>query len=523
MPWPKRPIPRESILCPALLALALTGYYFAWLAPRNYTLVILTWDAFRDIIAARHLLAGGAAWADPVIKDFWFWYPPTNAALFSALHSLTGIDLYRLYALSPAILNIAFSPAFYLVCLRLFDRSHAVAFWTTLGLALMPWPVTYVFAFPTVMAHAAAPALLILWAYIGWLKRPRLKLFVTLSAATGLMGLYHPPTCVLLVSSIAFHRLLARDAKHLLILIALAGAISSPYWLVQLSEPVLNPVPIRYVAPAMLRPEVALPGFGTWPGLAVLAFGAWGGIRLFRQIRKPAVGFLLLFFALMLAGQAPALLDAWLRSSAPEWHERFGEWVPLFVPHEFQLYSQITLAWIAGFGIKAFIEQRTSWKPLAFWGAVLIALIGLGDGLYRFAERSQAFCEPYRLQGEWIAPVSFINEHINHNEVICAPDDHVSFFITGLRSGAKSLASFESHLNPRADYHARAAARKAIMQDGDEAQTREAIARYEVRYILAWSKKTSRERITLFQTWFKTVYNDGTVYLFDARSAAPGS
>ncbi|MDP8245576.1 MAG: hypothetical protein P9L94_15945, partial [Candidatus Hinthialibacter antarcticus] len=79
---------RPSVLYPTLLALILSAFYGGYLAPHNQMFTVLTWDAFRDIITAQHIRAGGAVWADPVLDGYWFWYPPTNAILFSTISSL---------------------------------------------------------------------------------------------------------------------------------------------------------------------------------------------------------------------------------------------------------------------------------------------------------------------------------------------------------------------------------------------------------------------------------------------------
>lgn len=494
---------------PAALGALLTAYYWGWLAPYNYRFVILTWDAFRDVIASRRLLAGASPLADPLIEGEWFWYPPLNAGLFSALSALTRIDLLHLYAISPALLNWLFAPAFYMLALQLFDRRHAIAFIAALSLLGLPWAVTYVFAFPTVMAHAAGPALLVMAVYVRWLERRDRSLWLAVTGA-GLMGLYHPPTCILLTAAIAGH-LIFVDRRKAALAVGLIALISAPYWVVQIARPVLNPVPIRYISPAMLRWEVALPGFG-W-GLIAFAFMLAPAVPiLWRRRGEGPAQFVFVLMAVSLIGQIPAYLVTALEPSYPALAAK----IPVFVPHEFQLYWQISLVLAAGWGICAWFSRETPLAryPAGYWLVSLLLAAALAHWMILFPYRAQAFCEPYRLRGEWKGVVETMNERLGVHDVVCAPDDHVSFFVTALHTHAKCLASFESHLNPHADYHARAAARDAIMRTGDWSEAEQALQRFDVRYILAWAQKTSPERIDMFKAHCETVYDDGAVYLF---------
>lgn len=501
-----------------LLALTLILFYLGWLAPRNLRVPMLTWDAFRDIITAQHLLAGGAWWADPVLKGYWFWYPPTHAAMMAALHWLTGVDLFRLYSLSPVLFNGLTPIALYLMACRLSNGNRWAALAAAFALAGMPWFVTYVLAFPTVMAHAVGPALIIVWLY--WKMRESISYsnWILLGASLGALGLYHPPTFLILFLSILMDAILAwrkepQRRRHWGVLFAIAWLVSLPYWLVQFAGPVRNPIPMEYVSPAMTHWEFVLPGVIGWPGVAIwaqsipyLAIAAVGLIALWRRRHEAVPRWVLIFLPITLAGQSLGYARLWL-----------GDWVPVLVAHEFQLYFQLTLALCIGVGIDAI--YRWGWTARK---TAMIALVALFAGytavlLWMAPQRCQAFCEPYLLREEWRRPVVALFEHTQVGDVLCSPDDHVAFFIPAVRSGRKSIVLFESHLNPRADYHARAAARDLIIHSGGIEEVALACKRYQVDFILASRRLMPPERIDFFLRHFETVFDDGNVYLFSVQ------
>ena len=491
-------------------------FYGGYLAPRNLTFTILTWDAFRDVITAQHLRTGGALWADPVLDGYWFWYPPTNAVIFSTLSSVFNIDLFTLYALSPSLFNWLFAAAFFLFCRRLFDGDDAFAFWTTLGLASLPWVVTYVIAFPTVMAHAAGLAMFIFYLYLRWLGWQPLGT-VWISVLVGLLALYHPPTAIILLLCFVLHRLCQRDLRGALLVVAIGLIVSSPYWIVQLSGPVLNPDPARYISPAMMQPAMVFPGFSPMMSSVFFCLAGIGAFTIKQRWRDPGAQLVAVLLIVGLTGQSPAYLLRLLETCAPVFYQQYGGVVPVVVPHEFQLYSQIALLVVAGMGLKTLWQSPALSKPMLRYTAAVLLVAWLGAMYVPLAKRSQAYCEPYRMQGEWAALVKFINEGpgvINGDAVICAPEDEVSFFVTGLRTGRKSLATFASHMNPRADSSVRRAARMTIMHTRQTEDILRECRQYNIAFILAWRKKTSPERIELFQKSFETVYNDGNVYLF---------
>ncbi|MDP8245341.1 MAG: hypothetical protein P9L94_14750, partial [Candidatus Hinthialibacter antarcticus] len=468
------------------------------------------------IITAQHIRAGGAVWADPVLDGYWFWYPPTNAILFSTISSLLHIDLFALYALSPSLLNWLFAAAFYCFVKQLFDGDHAFAFWTTLGLASLPWVVTYVIAFPTVMAHAAGLGMLVLYLYQRWTDwQPYGTLFA--SVFVGMMGLYHPPTAIILLLCLTLHRLWQRDLRGALFVVCIGLFLSSPYWIVQISSPVLNPDPIRYISPAMMQKSVVFPGFSPLMSSVFFLLVGVGAFVVKQRWRSLRMRLVMVLLGVSLLGQAPAYLLKILEIYAPALYQQYGHAVPVVVPHEFQLYSQVALLMIAGLGLKALWQSSALLKPVVRYAVLLCLVAWLGAMMVPLAKRSQAFCEPYRMKGEWAALVEFIQSHpdvVSGDAVICAPEDEVSFFVVGLRTGRKSLATYASHMNPRADYFARVVARNIILNTGVIDEVKRECQEYNVKYILAWRKKTSPERIELFQKSFETVYNDGNVYLF---------
>lgn len=506
---------RPDVVYPLLLALILVSFYLGYLAPHNYKFTILTWDGLRDVICAQHLRAGGSVFADPATSGFWFWYPPTNAIFFSTLSWLFHIDLFKLYAISPVILNWLFAAGFYCFMRRLLNGDNAFAFWATLGLASLPWAVTYVIAFPTVMAHAAGFAMLILFFYLRWLNW-RYGVY-TSAALVGLMGLYHPPTAIILVLTIAFHRAWMRDVRGMFLFLIVSLAVCSPYWIVQLASPVLNPDPIRYISPAMMQSAVVLPGFTPLMSVVFFLLVGFGAYSFRTHWREPNIR---LVFSLLLVGaigQSPAYLLKLFELYAPELNQQIGEMVPVLVPHEFQLYSQVALLMIAGCGLKYIWNLPAFSKPAIRYVLAICLIAWIGAMMIPLAKRTQAFCEPYRMQGEWAGVVDFIHanaDEIAVNDVICAPEDEISFFVTGLRTGRKSLATYASHMNPRADHRMRAQVRDVIINTGHIQDIEEQCGKYNIKYILAWRKKTSSTRIELFQKMFETVYNDGNVFLF---------
>ena len=504
-----------------LLVLVLLLFYGGYLLPRCLRYQFLTWDAYRDLIAARHLLAGGRLIDDPVLKGYFCWYPPLHAALCSCFIFLTGMDVFRFYALTPVFLNWIFPLVFYLFFRRLLDHDRPAACITTLSLVLMPWAVTYVFASPVVMAHATAFALLLLYAY-SHLPLAFTRCALAWSAALGFMGLYHPPTFLILLASVLLHRLLlAWRAKTPSLLIRwllpcglVAAFFSSPYGILNLLESIHNSEPLRYIAPGLSHWEIVLPGtswlrFFPWVILAAIGFytGVWQ--------RRDALSWLLLsLFVVSLLGQIPAYLVLWL-GDASSWIA----YLPVLLPHEFQLYSQLCLCGFAGLGLHRLLPNALKPFRLAPWLLLLPALISLVLSLAEFPSRSQVFLQPHRLAGEWTEPVRFIRSHTGVYDVFCTPDDWSAFFVIGAQTGRKCLETYPSHMNPHANAASRESARQRLYTSASLEEITRLRDAFSLDYLLATVPSVPSERLQFFQNALKCVYDDGTVYIFQLDPA----
>ncbi|RJP23459.1 MAG: hypothetical protein C4527_20365 [Candidatus Omnitrophota bacterium] len=510
---------------PVLLLFTLL-FYVAYLTPRCASLRLLTWDAFRDLITAQHLLAGGALLADPALHGFFCWYPPLHAFLCAKFIELFHFDVFTFYAFTPVFINWMLAPAFYCFCRLFLDNDNRAAFWATLALTVMPWPVTYVFAFPTVMAHAVCIAIpLFLW-YVRLTAQAYGKGWILFSCCCGLFAYYHPPTFLIVSGIIVLHH--GFDLFHdipkktiglrLFSFVSISALISSPYWALNLSQPIKNPTPLTYISPAMLQLEVVLPGTSWLRSLPFLFLAAIGLWILVQRRKESRFRFLAAFVVISLAGQMPAYARILIDAYFPMWHERVADRIPTLLPHEFQLYFQLLLCILVGMGIRRIGEWKGRRRSLPYYCAFLYFLFCMGYSLYEFPARSQVFLWPYRPAAEWDDAVHWIHSSTSAQEVICTPDDQTAFFIVGARTGRKCLLSYASHVNPHVDVELRKNAREAIFTTSDSLELQQFAKEYEIRYILCKFNAVTPDRLVFFRQNLKTVFDDGTIFIFELRN-----
>lgn len=528
-----RPLERYSLLKPAwvypfILAVSILGFYGFYLTPLCFRFTLLTWDAFRDLITAQHVLAGGSPFDDPAYKGYAYWYPPTHAVWLAGWATLLDWDIFRIYSLSPVVFGWIGFPAVYALTWRL-TRCHHSAFLATLSLSSMPWFVTYVMAQPTVMAHATGPALLLLLWNVRLQNGENRFEFSVFSLCVGAMASCHPPTFVILFSVIALNLVgnsfLSRERKSSLIRLGLFLSLSliaaSPYGLVTLAQPIRNPVPMRYIAPGLYRWEMVLPGTSWWrcvPFLVLTVIGVWGLTREKRAYRSVFLWSLLI---VSIAGQLPAYAIKALQVFAPDLSTRVERSIPVIVPHEFQLYGQIALCLLAGYGFRAGLQFSKNKRNAVLIPVLIYLSVVLACSLWELKPpspsvpgRSQIFLWKYRLAGEWEGVVNAIRNHTDVSDVICVFDDRTSFFTVAVHTGRKCLSTYASHSNMQVDLESRMTARNAIFSAGTKTELLRYAQPYEVDYLLCHLQTVPLERIHSYQSWFKTVYDDGVVFLF---------
>ncbi|MEW6237427.1 MAG: hypothetical protein AB1656_18755 [Candidatus Omnitrophota bacterium] len=503
-----------------LLAVLLVLFYGAYLAPRCWRYVYLTWDSLRDLIAAQHILAGGGWFSDPMLLGHSCWYPPLHALFCAAAVSIFPIDIFRFYALAPVLLNWIFPAAFYHLARRLLSGNRTAAFWATLALAAMPWAVTYVLASPTVMAHAAGFAILLFIFHLHLLEKYSQKKNLIFSLCTGLMGLYHPPTFLILTAVISIHWLIqAAQSKRKpflrrwLFFLTLSLTVCSPYWLPNLAQPLRNPAPLAYISPGLTRHELFLPGASWLLSLPLLFLAVLGVVSLLRRWKESPVQFILALLAVSLIGQAPGYLKILLEKRFTALDASIGDKIPILVPHEFQFYFQIALCLCLGIGL-AQLQASQGARKLIYWAAAIGFAASLTINLIHLPQRCQVFLWPYRLSGEWNDPVKAILAHTAVNDAIAAPNDETSFFIIGVRTGRKCLLSYPTHTNTRADLPSRRQAREILFHSYSTAEVLQTAERWRVQFILCKIKLVSSDRIAFFREIFPSVYDDGVVSIF---------
>lgn len=515
---------KTDLLCPLFLFLILLAFYAFYAAPLWLQYRYTTWDALRDIINARHLLEGGAFLADPVLDGYGSWYPPTHAAILAAAARLFHTDLIWTYALSAVGINWLSIAAFYVLAYKICNRNPLPAFLTTLSLAALPWVVTYVLLSPTVMAHATVAALILIAVYAYFAQSESRKNTALLAACVGAMGLFHPPTFLILFGALFLHwymrvrfdsfRGSTLFQAGLFLIIALG--ISSPYWLSNLLTSVLNPEPIRYIAPALYHLEFVLPGKSVLRSLPILIPAAIGLWIVLRRRREPLFGFLMALAMISVLGQIPVYFLAILKKSNPDMYEVLADRIPILVPHEFQMYAQICAVLLMGLGLSAvFSSERIPWIRRWVGGTLILSLCAsLIPSLIELPQHGKLFLWPYREQGEWNGVVRYICENTDVRDTICSPNDPVSFFVVGVQTGRKSLVSFASHLNTRCAVEPRRIARDRIFYEADREEILQIGKEYNIRYLLCSRKITSPERIARFREWFPALYDDEVVTLF---------
>ncbi|MDX9754900.1 MAG: hypothetical protein RBU29_13130, partial [bacterium] len=414
-----------------LLGLLTVGFYGVYLAPRCWKYTYVTWDAIRDIITTQHLLAGGAIWADPVVTGYYPWYPPLHALGCAGLIALWDLDVFSFYALTPALLNLWLVPAWILILRRLTQVSHPAAFWGTLSLTAMPWIVTHVIAYPTVMAHAVPFAAWLFWGYL-WLQNHAPAglgwKWAAFAAILGLLGLYHPPTFLIVLGTLSLHLLLGgtetgwRRWRMWATLAGISLAVCAPYWLPNLLQPIRNPAPLAYLAPGLTRWEMILPGTTLGRSLPFIFFIGLGLAVCWQNRRESSCRWVWALLLITILGQIPAYTKLALEAYAPSWHAAMGNQIPIVLPHEFQLYFQLTLTLFLGMGLLLFIRWKTWLYPTVYYTLWTWFLFSLLLSLKELPTHSQVFVWPYRLEGTYTALVEAIQTQTTVTDGICAPN-----------------------------------------------------------------------------------------------------
>lgn len=501
------------ILCAITVAL-----YLGWLLPALQSVPYFTWDGYRDVITARHVEQGGSIGSDPVLRGYAFWYPPMHALVMTLLSGLSGMDLKELYPLTPVLFNWVCLIALFML-IGIWSENPWAALVATLYAFAMPWFVTYVFAFPTVMAHAVGFGLLLLVVYLRTQESRSLNRSMGLGIAIGILGWYHPPTFVIVYACIFLHCLWecvlsSRIEKNTLWILVFPVVITAPYWIVQLSAPVLNPAPMTYVSPAMLRYEMVIPALTPNPFIPMqwgtLWFCGWllaGMYALWNDgytSRKR-----MLIVMLLVAGVGQSV--AYIREVVPG--------VPVLLPHEFQLFGQLLLCIVIGAGINHVMSQYRRIGNLAATVIVLVCVLHLSVLLYLGIMRAHAFCEPVSVSRQWNEITSVIRESVPVDSVIAAPDDQTAFFVIGAQTGRKSLVTFATHMNPRSDHEERTRARKRLFSTRSLDEFTGIVQTYEIDYLLVPRDSLSAEQRAWFAHHLKTRYTSTDVSLFIANSS----
>jgi hypothetical protein len=510
---------------PLLLLLVIIAYYGVFAGPNWITYRFATWDSLRDAINARHLLEGGGLLADPVLSGYHSWYPPTHAALMAGYASLFHADLIKVYAIFTASFNWIAILAFYFLSYRLTNRNPHAAFAATLSLCALPWFVTYVMASPTVMAHASALSLILLAAFVFHADALSYKTISVFALCCGAMGLFHPPTFLIILGAFSLfwfirirHSFFAWDTiLHAALFTSIALAVASPYWLTQILQPVRNPDPIGYIAPALYHLEFILPGKSLIRCIPIMVLALAGLCLTLKRRHQPVYEFLLALLGISIIGQIPPYLLKYLQNTNLESYNSMLAKLPVLVPHEFQLYTQLAAALFAGIGLSWFLDLQIPLKIRYLICSVLIIALSasLLVCLTEIPQHSKLFLWPYHEKGEWDGVSQFIRQNTNVNDVICSPDDHSSFFVIGVRTGRKTLHSYPSHCNPRADMESRRQARDNIYYTAEKDSILQYARTYNIRYLLVSRKLVDPNRIKLFQKWFNILYDDDIVALVE--------
>lgn len=298
-----------------------------------------------------------------------------------------------------------------------------------------------------------------------------------------------------------------------LFFLAFSLFVCSPYWLPNLAQPLRNPAPLTYIAPGLTHHELFLPGASWLLAIPLLFLAGLGIASLLRRWQETSSQFILSLLAVSLIGQAPGYLKILLEKRFPALDAAVGDTIPILVPHEFQLYFQIALCLCLAIGLAQMQVSQGAWKAI-YWMAAIGFVASMVINLYHLPQRCQVFLWPYRLSGEWIAPVKAILANTSVNDVIAAPDDETSFFIIGVRTGRKCLLSYASHTNTHADLASRRQAREILFHSHSIEEIKQTAERWQVQFILCKNKLVSAERIAFFRKIFPAIYDDGVVSIF---------
>ncbi|MBN2325894.1 MAG: hypothetical protein JXR73_01980 [Candidatus Omnitrophica bacterium] len=510
--------------------LLLIGFYGFYAAPKWIHYRYTTWDALRDAINARHLLEGGEILADPVFAGCQSWYPPTHAAILAALSKLLNADLIQTYALSAAAFNGLAIAAFYVLAYRCSGRNPHAAFLATLSLSALPWFVTYVLLSPTVMAHATVLSIIFMAFYVFHIESESKNIITLFGLGAGLMGLFHPPTFLILTGALFLHGCLRiqldsfrkKTIINAVWLFLIALLVSSPYWISNVLQPAQNTEPVRYTAPALYHLEFVLPGKSVLRSIPLLLPAFWGILLAYKRRRESLYGFLLSLFLVSLAGQVPVYYLAFMKTYQPGVYMTLSEYIPILVPHEFQMYSQICASLFFAIGSAGIFSLQRRALRWCLSGLVIFAAgASLFACLKEIPEHSKLFLWPYREQIEWKGAVRYIRENTSVHETICSPNDSTSFFVVGVQTGRKCLATFPSHANTRADLESRQIIRDEILYRADQHEILQAADQFSIQYLLCSRKINNPQRLVRFREWFPVLYDDEIVSIFRVTPKEP--
>ncbi|MGC9328428.1 MAG: ArnT family glycosyltransferase [Candidatus Hinthialibacter sp.] len=508
----------------------LIAFYGFYAAPQWSRYRYTTWDALRDAINARHLLEGGNFLADPAFEGFPSWYPPTHAAILAAFSKFFNADLIQTYAISAVVFNGLAIAAFYVLAYRFSGGNPHAAFLATLSLSALPWFVTYVLLSPTVLAHATVLSLIFLAFYAFNLENESPKITALFGVSAGLMGLFHPPTFIILTGALSLHGCLRiqldsfrrKTISHVGWLLLITLLVSSPYWISTLLHPMKNTEPIRYIAPPLYHLEFVLPGKSVWRSIPLLLPALWGIVLTYKRKRDPLYGFLLSLFLVSLAGQVPVYYLAFLKAYQPDVYLSLSEFIPILTPHEFQMYSQLCAGLFFAVGLSGILSLKRRALRWSLSSLVILAVCAsLSACLIEIPKHSKLFLWPYREQSEWKGAVQYIRDNTNVHETICTPNDSTSFFVVGVQTGRKCLSTFPSHANTRADIESRQMTRDEILYRADQREILQAAEEYSIQYLLCSRKINNPQRLLRFREWFPVLYDDEIVSIFRVTPKKP--
>ena len=455
----------------AAIILALAAAWLGFVGAVTGGKRTIYYDTFRDMAWAENIRAG-RVWADPALPDQPYWYAPGNPLLMAGVAIVTGRPVVDVYAYSAFWCNALLPILLYLLVRVVWDRTTAIVALPAVFLGSFWWLTHAVAGIPGIQGLALNLVGLLCWhrclataqaAGTDQPRRPGWVWPVLTGVVLSLSAWHHPLCAIVLAGAIFLHAAmdfvitgLGKQAVpwrgriryalpgRMLVVAAVAGALTAPLIVHMLGVQMKNPWLLRYFASELIDPDYY--AHAHVPLVVLCAsLGVWFVMR-----KSPCTLWIVAYLLAGLIGQAAGYLG-----QSPHWY------IPYALPHEFQWHGQLALGICAAVGITGLaraIAARLTLPPrsrlIVPLSAALLCVAVFGPALRELSRTDDDLLDLEPLLADTRELCTWIRANTGLEATFVCHREMAYQVVSGL-TGRKCIVVSPGHTNPSVDLRRR--------------------------------------------------------------------